>query len=548
MGNNQSIAPKNRIYLICGVMILSAITAGWAFYERPLNNHECFVSITAREMLQSNDWLWPTCNGQPRLEKTPLSYWLVAALAKITGKVDDFTTRMPSVLFGVLSAAAILYFVNRWLGLRIAALSTAVWATTLGFTRYSRNARPEMALTCFIAVCFLSFYSAITARNRKRQIIYMLIFWISFGLANLAKGPAPLPLVLLPLFCYIAIFSKWKEIPKLLPITGALIFLAIVLPWPLAIAAKLNWELMFWKKEFLDRFFGSYASAGKPLYFYLPLMFQFIAPWVVFVPFALGAPFYKVWDKKQPLMKFLWLWFVINVAFITLSAGKRQHYIMPAMPALAILTGILLEDMAFSQKAFTQKAARNFLLQHLVALAMLFIAMPFVMAQFNSEVFHEAIIVAVAGLAAVLLVGWLFKTAKRPLALGGLFVSICILLMLSYVTLINPLNYNRPSRDFTRIVAAKVPDSDKLIAYKSASTRFIHYFGKRVPKIEAKSEARELYQQGVWVVAFGSYLDELLENESFEIVYKQEKAERHKQITVAGALMHKPKTELKGDI
>jgi len=539
MGNSQSISPKNRIYLICGVMVLSVITAGWAFSERPLDNHECFVSITAREMLQSGDWVWPTCNGQPRLEKTPLAYWLVAGLAKITGEVDEFTTRMPSVIFGVLSAAAILYFVNRWLGLRIAVLSTALWATTLGYVRHSHNARPEMALTCFIAVCFLSFYSAITTQNRKRQIIYMLIFWISFGLANLAKGPAPLPLVLIPLFFYIAIFRRWKEIPKLLPITGGLIFLAIVLPWPLAIAEKLNWNLMFWKREFLDRFLGSYTSGDKPLYFYLPLMFQFMLPWVVFVPFALGAPFYKVWDRKLPAMWFLWMWFVVSVAFITISAGKRQHYIMPAMPALAILAGILLEDMAFSQKAFTQKNARNFLMQHLVVLVILLIATPFVMVQFNSEVLSETIIIAAAGLAAILLVGWLFKAGKIPLALGSLFASICILLMLSYVTLINPLNYNRPSRDFTRTVAAKVPASDKLIAYKSASTRFIHYFGKRVPKIETRTEVYELYQQGVWVVAFGGYLDELLENERFEIVYKQENAERHKQKVVAGALLHK---------
>ena len=89
-------------------------------------------------------------------------------------------------------------------------------------------------------LCFLTFYSAVSAKSRKRQIIYMLVFWISFGLANLAKGPAPLPLVLVPLFFYVAVFRRWKQIPKLLPIIGVVIFLAIVLPWPLAIASRLN--------------------------------------------------------------------------------------------------------------------------------------------------------------------------------------------------------------------------------------------------------------------------------------------------------------------
>ena len=133
---------------------------------------------------------------------------------------------------------------KQWLSFRIAVLSAAVWATSLGYIRYSHNARPEMALTFFVTLSLLSFYSAIMANSRKKQVIYALIFWVSFGLANLAKGPAPLPLVLIPLFFYVAIFRRWKELPRFLPIIGTIVFLAIVLPWPLAIAHKLNWNLV----------------------------------------------------------------------------------------------------------------------------------------------------------------------------------------------------------------------------------------------------------------------------------------------------------------
>jgi len=182
MQDSQNNARKTKVLIICGVMFLSALTASWTFSERPLSNHECFVSITAREMLKSGDWIVPTCNGESRLQKTPLFYWLVAGLAQLTGEVDEFTTRLPSVIFAVLSVAAIIYFVNEWLSFRIAVLSAAVWATSLGYIRYARHARPEMALTFFVTLCFLAFYSAITAKTRKRQVAYMLIFWISFGL------------------------------------------------------------------------------------------------------------------------------------------------------------------------------------------------------------------------------------------------------------------------------------------------------------------------------------------------------------------------------
>ena len=538
MENNLSNPKRTRFIVICALLLLSAITGSWTLSERPLDNHECRVSITAREMLESGDWVMPTCNGELRLQKTPLSYWLVAGLAKITGKVDEFTTRLPSVVFGVLSVAAIMYFVNQWLSFRIAVLSAAVWATSLGYTRYSQNAWPDMALTFFVTLCFLAFYSAATARVRKRQIACMLIFWISFGLANLAKGPAPLPLVLVPLFFYVAVFRRWKQIPKLLPIIGTVIFLAIVLPWPLAVGHRVNWELVVWKHHFVDRFFGTYASGNKPLYYYLPKMFQFMLPWAAFVPFALAAPFYRVWDKKRPIMQFLWLWFVVGLGVLTICGGKRQHYIIPAIPAMAILAGILLEDMAFSKKAYTSRFARNFLISHLCAFTIGFIALPIIIGQLRHEVLRAAILSSAAGLIGVLVVAVLFRAKKISAACAAVFLVIAVLVMIGYSDFFNPLNYNQPSRKFTRAVAQIVPTSDKLFAYKSASSMFVHYFGRRVPVIGTQSEVDKLYRKGWWIVAFGQPLEELLKENPYEVVYKQENAERHSSNVVSGALLH----------
>ena len=359
MVNNQN-SKKTKIFLVCGVLLLAVVSASWAISEDTLDNHECFVSVTAREMLASGDWVWPTFNGQSRIVKTPLSYWLVAGLAKITGRVDELTARLPSVIFAVLSVGAILYFVNYCVSFRTSLICAGVWATSLDYIRHAHNARPEMVMTSFIVLALLSFYSAVITQRRKRQIAYVLVFWFSFALSNLAKGPMPLPLVLIPVFFYIAIFRKWKVLPRLLPIIGPLIFLGIVLPWPLVIAHKLNWNLALWKLQFVDRFLGQYASGNKQWYYYLPTMFLFIIPWVVFLPMALAAPFYRVWNKKRPLMQFLWLWFVVDIVFLTISGGKRQHYILPSMPAMAILIGIVIEDMVFIRKAYTSDLPRPF--------------------------------------------------------------------------------------------------------------------------------------------------------------------------------------------
>lgn len=539
MENNHSNAKRIKGLITCGILLLSVVSASWTLSDRPLNNHECFVSIAAREMLASGDWIRPTCNGEPRLQKTPLSYWLVAGLAKITGRVDEFATRLPSAVFGVLSVAAILYFINRWLSFRIAVITAGVWATSVGFICYAHSARPEMTLTFFVLLCFLSFYSAITAKDRKEQLVFMLVFWISFALGNLAKGPAPLPLVLIPLFFYVSIFRQWRKLFNWASVAGLIIFLAIVLPWPLAIAHKLNWDLALWKREFVDRFLGDYVPGDKPIYYYLLNMFLFILPWVAFLPMALAAPFFKVWNKKRSVMQFLWLWFVVDLVFITITGGKRQHYILPSMPAMAILIGILMEDMVFVRKAYTQKYARDVLRNHIVVLIVAAITGPIYIAKTNSQLLAGAIIIGITTIVIIAVTAVLFAGRKPAFACGATFTGIVVLVMIAYVVFVNPLNYNQPSRQFTRVVVEKVPASENLIAYKSASTRFIHYFGRRVPEIKTESETYRLYNEGCWVVAFGKYLDELLQNGQFEIVYMQDNAERHKGKVVGGALLHK---------
>ena len=535
---NKSISKKNKILLSLCVLLLAALTASWGISGGAMENHECLVSITAREMLQSGEWVMPTCNGELRLEKTPLSYWLVAGLAKITGQVDEFTARLPSVIFAVLSVAAILYFVNQWLTFRIAIISALTWATSLGYIKYAHNARPEMALTFFVMLCFLTFYSAVNEKSRRNQIVYMLVFWVSFGLGMLTKGPAPLPLVLVPLFFYVAISRQWKVLAKLLPVIGLVIFLAIVLPWPLAVAHRVNWNLVIWKQHFFDRFFGKFASGNYPLHFYLPFMFSFIAPWFAFVPAALMSPFYRVWGEKRKTMLFLWLWFVANLIFLTISGGKRKHYILPAMPAVAILIGIMMEDMAFVRRAFKEKFAKNFLLYHMVFITVSAVGGMIYMAIAHPEFLLITLTLGLVGLAMVGAICVSFARRKAALACGVLFGGYCILTV-CYISFSNPLGNNIYTRDFALAILGKVPKTDNLVAYEYVSKRVVHYFGRPIPEIKDKSLVYQHYDRGDWVIATAGELEELEQDGRFRRVYYNKNAEMRKRKNTRGALFHK---------
>jgi len=522
---------KPKWLISSAVLLLAAVIASWMLNRETLDPHECFVSVTTREMLQSGDWIIPTCNGELRINKTPLSYWLVGIAAKVTGKVDEFTARLPSAIFAFLSAAAVLYFVNQWLGFRTAVISAAVWATSLSYIRCSHSARPDMAMTFFTTLCLLSFYSAATVVTRRQQIMYALVFWVSFGLGNIAKGPAPIPLVLIPLLCYVVVFRQWKLPTRLLPLAGPIIFLLIMLPWPLAVARQVHWDLNVWKREYVDRLAGDYAAGRYAVYFYLPMMFKYGTPWVIFLPLAIIAPFNKVWNSRQHLMKFLWLWFVADLVFLTIDGGKRQHYIVPLMPAMAILIGILLED--------SRNFAKNILKGHIIPITAAMLGAAIYFSVVKPELLVPMVVLSAVTITAVLLITLLFAKEKPGFACLSIFVGIAVWFMIAYSAFTPLLDRDKPLRAFAEKLVRTVPQSEKLVAYKEVSSTLVYYFGRVVPEIKDKSALYNHYEQGDWVIGTSRRMDELVQDSRLRQVYYWEKVPGNKRKYPGGVLLHK---------
>jgi len=536
MVQGASFDKKNKLLIICGVLLLAAMMSGWQLEAKSIGEHESYVALTAREMLDSGDWIIPRCNGQLRLEKTPLCYWLTAIAGKIRGAVDETAVRIPSVFIAILLTAAILYFVSEWFGFSAAVMAALIWVTSLCFVRYSSSGRPEMALTSFTAISLMAFYTGINTTQRKRQIGYMLIFWLSFALAMLAKGPAPLPFVSIPIFLYILIWRRWKQIPQMLPVLGLLIFLIIVLAWPVMVAFKMQEStgqnavigcMDFWKKEFIGRFMGTYASCDKPAYYYISHIFGFMVPWVAFVPMALAAPFYKVWNKRRIGMLFLWIWFVSNVVFMSISGGKRMHYILPAMPAIAILIGVIVNDMLFERKAYTKRFAKNLFLLHVGAAVAAAIVAPIYIAKNQPAVLPQCIVLAVGTIIVTVLTLTLFAKNRPVYGWASICVGYCILIMIAYSTIALPRSSTRFARKFALDVKNQIPQNENLIAYERITMRFVFYFGRIVPIVEDKEQLYQRYQQGDWVVATGEYFDELIKDGRFEIKRQWDATLRH---------------------
>jgi 4-amino-4-deoxy-L-arabinose transferase-like glycosyltransferase len=344
---------------------------------------------------------------------------------------------------------------------------------------------------------------------------------------------------MVPLFAYIVVSRQWKIIPKLLPIVGAIIFLAIVLPWPLAIAHRVEWDLVVWKENFFDRFFGKFDSGDYPFYFYLPLMFSFASPWFAFVPSVLASPFYKVWGKKRKVMLFLWLWFVADLVFMTMAGGKRKHYILPIMPAMAILIGIVMEAMIFDRKAFTQKFAKNFLVYN-AAFVVIAAIIAVCYAVSAKPVFGTELLILVA-IALTVTGGTLLYFAKgKPVSATAIMLGGYCVLTVCFLYLSAPFDKNNYTRSFAMEILNKVPSADNLIGYNYVAKRVVHYYGKPIPVLEEKAKVYEHYEHGDWVLATDGELEELEKDGRFRKVYHNESAEMRSQSeNIRGSLFHK---------
>jgi 4-amino-4-deoxy-L-arabinose transferase-like glycosyltransferase len=449
------------LVVVVGVCVLMAF---WHLGSKSIGNHEAYVGVVAREMIESGDWVVPVFNGEVRLQKTPLSYWLAATGAKIAGGVNDFIVRLPSAALAVLSAIAIFYFVCDCAGFGAGAFSALIWASSFCYIRYSHTGRPEMALTCFVATAMLSFYSAVKSQSRKKQIYCMLVFWISFALSMLAKGPAPLLLIFPALFFYFAVFRKWKLISKLLPIAGPILFLVVFLPWPIAIFLKQPGAVEVWKNEFFGRAAGEYASGEKPFYYYFGVMFVYLLPFSAFIPLALTAPFYRIWEENRQAIIYYWLWFVAGIVAMSLCGGKRQHYILPIIPAMAILAGIILDDMIFVRKAYSKKFAKNFIIANIVVIIVLAI------------------------------------TATKFIDKG------------------DEEDHNYVIQDFAHNVKVLAKGQD-VIGYCKANASFIYYFGRDVDVVDDINDVYARYSAGGGVTATGDNFERIKKDNRFKLLF-----------------------------
>lgn len=299
----------------------------------------------AREMGESGAWVVPTFNAIPYLDKPALYFRAVALSFGAFGR-SEATARLPSAVSAAALAIMMFLFCRRAYGERAAALTVLVLGTTPLVVGFARLVIFDMPLALFVCGAILAGYLAEEDGAPRRR--WLLVGAAASGVATLIKGPVGFLVPAAVLAVLHLVERRPRAILRMLAPVNVLLFLAIVLPWFVALVYEhpefVHYGLV---EETMRRYATTTLRRTEPFYYYGPILLVVLFPWSALLPEAAVA----AWRNRArwtSVDRFLIVWAVVVVAFFSTSQGKRPGYILPGVVALAALTARLF-DHALTQ-------------------------------------------------------------------------------------------------------------------------------------------------------------------------------------------------------
>ena len=321
--------------------------------------NEAFYADTPRQMVLSGDYVNPVFNGEARMNKPVLSYWVVAGLYKVFGL--SLTVERFGIALGALGILLAAYLCGRAMRSPLAGwLAVLIVVTAPRFVMFSRRIFIDIWVTMFMGLSIGCFLLAEAFPQRRR--LWLGLMYAAIGLGVLTKGPVALVFPVATIGAWLLIERRLSDIKRLWIVPGALIVLAINAPWWGAIYAQHGMEPLqaFWLGENFGRYTEPMQPGERDMWFYVPVVIGDLFPWSIFVMAGLVTGAAALWarvrhanvaspdaDSGVPAIKrFLMIWVALLVGVFSFSETKQDLYIFPIIPALAalcadaILTGL----------------------------------------------------------------------------------------------------------------------------------------------------------------------------------------------------------------
>lgn len=394
-------------------------------------------ALIARDMLRSGQWLIPHIGGEPYSDKPPLFMWLTAGLYAVTGELR-VAFLLPSLLAGLGMLALVHDLARRLWNRRVAFAAGLLLLATLQFTMQARSAQLDALVTFWTT---LGLYGLLRHLLLGPQWRWYAAGGFAMGLGIITKGVGFLPLfVFLPWG-----WVRWRR-PDALPrlhggagrwaLAPAAMLLPIacwLLPMLLAVAHSGDPALAAYRDDLLfhqtaTRYAHTWTHLRPAWYYVLEVM-----PWA-WLPATLALPWLLPAWRRRLARGDARYWLLLGylaavVVFFSLSPGKRDVYLLPALPAFVLAVAPLLAAGLLHRPWLRSLCAAVPAVVAITALAAA-VALIADVQGLRDDVVRRGVPVAGAvtllgatGLAALALTAWGVATRSQPAALGALLAT-----------------------------------------------------------------------------------------------------------------------------
>lgn len=344
---------RNSRFPVPGLLALLLLIAACTFFiglgRLPLlEPDEGRNAEVAREMLVTHDFVTPHFDALPYLDKPAFQFWLIAGAFRAFG-ISEWAARFPSALLA-LACVLLAWVMSRSMeepGPGAGFRAGIILAVSPLFFVFARTVIFDMTLTLFVVLALYCFWLNDGREPRSRGLD--VLAFVFMGVATLTKGPVGFLIPLITLVVYCVLSGRTRRLRKVHWSAGWIVFLAVVLPWFIAVSVH-NPDFpryALWKESLLRFTTGARMHRAQSVFYYVPVYLGGFFPWSFFL---LGVAWVrrKSWRRlrapecRAPL--FLLVWAGVVFVFFSISHSKLPAYFLPAIVPLSVLAGILWRE------------------------------------------------------------------------------------------------------------------------------------------------------------------------------------------------------------
>ena len=337
----QPSALAKRLYPVIFFIVIAVYLFGLGHLPL-LGPDEPRYAQVAREMLLRGDPTTPTLGGHTWFEKPALLYWLIIAAAKLFG-VNESSARLGPAVCGLLTIAAVWCVgrvVERSSGVSDFGLWAAlVTASCLGLIVFSRAVSFDVVVT-MTTTWALAFF-LLHELERKRW--FLAGFYVFVGLSLLAKGLVGIVVPVGVIGFYYLLRRRWPERHVFVSLVwGFPLAVAVAAMWYGPVIAKHGWSFIdeFFMQHHFARYVSNKYKHPQPIYFFPAIILMLVIPWTGFLIDAVAKVRKWNWrgdDGLSIVRVFAFAWLLLPIVFFSFSGSKLPGYVLPALPAAALL-------------------------------------------------------------------------------------------------------------------------------------------------------------------------------------------------------------------